>query len=105
MSADLATYLKRILIDVEHKYALARLRMVAGRKRLVYSDHYPIVVEFEILPKGWIATETASSWNMNKPEDWKTYERLTEASSEKINNIIENNELNIEETSEMVEKI
>ena len=88
MSADLAPYLKRILIDVEHKYAPARLRMVAGRKRLVYSDHYPIVVEFENLPKGWIATETASSWNMNQPEGWKTYERLTEAASEKINNII-----------------
>ena len=62
MSADL----KWILIDVDHKIAMARLRMVAGRKRLVYSDHYPMVVEFETLPKGWTAKETTSSRNINK---------------------------------------
>ena len=62
MSADL----KWILIDVDHKFATASLRMVAGRKRLVYSDHYRMVVEFETLPKGWIAKETTSSRNINK---------------------------------------
>ena len=105
MSADLAPYLKRILIDVEHKFAPARLRMVAGKKRLVYSDHYPVVVEFEKLPKGWIVKETTSSWNLNKPGGWQKYEQLTEAASEKISNVIENYELNTVEVSDRIEKM
>ena len=104
MSADLGPYLKRIVIDVEHNFAPARLRMVAGRKRLVYSDHYPIVVEFEKLPKGWIANETASSWNMNTPGGWEEYERLTEAASVKINEIVENYDLSVKEMSDLIEK-
>ena len=105
MSADLAPYLKRIVIDVEHKFAPARLRMVAGRKTLVYSDHYPMVVEFDKLPMGWIAKETTSSWNMNTLGGWEEYERLTEAASVKINKIVENNDLSIEEMSDLIEKI
>ena len=104
MSADLGPYLKRIVIDVEHNFAPARLRMVAGRKRLVYSDHYPIVVEFEKLPKGWIANETASSWNMNTPGGWEEYEQLTEAASVKINEIVENYDLSVKEMSDLIEK-
>ena len=69
----------------------------------MYSDHYPIMVEFDNLPKGWIAMETANSWNMNKPGGWTTYERLTEAAIEKIEDIIKNYVLNTEEISELLE--
>ena len=62
MSADLAPFLKRIVIDVQHNYAPARPRLVAGRKKLVFSDHFPIIVEFENLPKGWIAKDKESSY-------------------------------------------
>ena len=57
MSADLAPYLKRIVIDVKHNFAPARPRLVAGRKKLVYSDHFPLLVEFENLPQGWISKD------------------------------------------------
>ena len=63
MSANLAPFLKRIVIDQDKKYAPARARVVNGKKKLVYSDHHPILVEFENLPKGWIGKEKSSSWN------------------------------------------
>ena len=64
-----------------------------------------MVVEFENLPKGWIAKETTSSLNMNTPGGWEEYKRLTEAAGVKINKIIENDDLSVEEISDVIEKI
>ena len=105
MSADLAPFLKRILIDTEHEYAPARVKMVAGRRKLIFSDHYPIVVEFEILPKGWKVKDKSISWNLSKPDGWKKYTVLTEIASEKMDKVIENEELTIEEVSEKIGKM
>ena len=55
MSADLAPFWRRIRIDQKIEFAPARARMVNGRKKLIYSDHHPIIIEFDNLPKGWIA--------------------------------------------------
>ena len=52
MSADLAPFLKRIRIDQKKEFAPARARIVNGKKKLIFSDHHPLVVEFENLPKG-----------------------------------------------------
>ena len=60
MSADLAPFLKRIRIDEKKEFAPARGRMLGGRKKLVFLDHHPLVVEIENLPKGWIAKEQIS---------------------------------------------
>ena len=105
MSADLAPYLKRIVIYVKHNFAPARPRLVAGRKKLVYSDHFPLLVEFENLPQGWISKDIECSWNQKKPGGWERYEALTEAASKKMDSVIEDEELSIEEISDKIEKI
>ena len=83
MSADLAPFLKRILIDEKKEFAPARARMVGGRKKLVFSDHHPLVVEFENLPKGWIGKDQIRSWNRSKPGGWDKCKELTEAARER----------------------
>ena len=105
MSADLAPYLKRIVIDVKHNFAPARPRLVAGRKKLVYSDHFPLLVEFENLPQGWISKDIECSWNQKKPGGWERYEALTEAASKKMDSVTEDEELSIKEISDKIEKI
>ena len=90
MSADLAPFLKRIVIDHDKKFAPARARIMNRKKKLIFSDHHPLLLELENLPKGWIGKEKVSSWNRAKPGGWKRYEELTEAASEKIDQIIEN---------------
>ena len=71
----------------------------------MFSDHFLIIVEFENLSKGWIAKDKESSWNQNKPGGWEKYKALTETASEKMDSIIENEELSIEEISNKIEKI
>ena len=68
--------------------------------RLIYSDHHPILVEFENLPKGWIGKEKSFSWNQGKPGDWERYKELTQASSERIDKIIGNKKLTSDESAE-----
>ena len=73
--------------------------MMKGMKKLIYSNHYPLtlVVEFDNLPKGWIAKDKYCSWNKRKPEGWEQYKYLIKKASEKIDLIIANEELtNIE---------
>ena len=105
MSADLAPFLRRIRIDQKKEFAPARARMVNGRKKLIYSDHHPIIIEFENLPKGWIAKDKQSSWNRNKPGGWEQYKNLTEIASKKMDVIIQNNELTNEEVAEKLENV
>ena len=62
-------------------------------------------MEFENLPKGWIAKEKISSWNLAKPGGWERYKELTEASSERIDNIIDNKKLTSDEVAEKVERV
>ena len=100
MSADLAPFLKRIVIDHDKKFAPARARIVNGKKKLIYSDHHPLLVEFENLPKGWIAKEKISSWNLGREDGKGIKSELTEASSERIDNIIENKKLTSDEVAE-----
>ena len=79
--------------------------MKAGRKELVFSDHYPLVIEFENLPKGWIGKDKASSWNLSKPNGWERYKLLTDDASLKINQIVENEDITNDEVSSRIEKI
>ena len=105
MSADLAPFLKRIVIDDKQEFAPARVRRVSGRRRLIYSDHFPVLVEFENLPKNWIVKKQPTSWNLSKPDGWEKYMSLTEAASGKMDKIIENEDLTIEVVTEKIEKI
>ena len=105
MSADLAPYLKKILVDQKQKFAPGRARRLNGKNKLIFSDHYPLVVEFENLPKGWIAKDKTCSWNLSKPEVWEKHKELAEKAGENMDEIIENKELTIEEVAEKVEKI
>ena len=97
--------MKRIRIDHKKEFAPARAIMVNGKKKLIYSDHHPIVVEFENLPKGWKATDKSVSWNRNKPGGWECYKDMTEKACVNIDRLIENEELTNEEVAVNIEKI
>ena len=102
MSANLAPFLKRIVID-DKQFAPARIRRLAGRRRLIFPDHYPILVEFENLPKSWMNKKQTSSWNLSKPNGLDKYRALTEAASRKMDEVIENEELTIEKVAAKIE--
>ena len=82
MSADLAPFLKRMVIDQNKKFSPARARIIKRKKTMIYSDHHPVLVEFENFPKGWISKKPTCSWNRVKPGGWGRYKDLSEAASE-----------------------
>ena len=49
--------------------------------------------------------EKEVGWNLAKKDGWEKYKRLTEEKSEKIKEVVENEELDIEEVMEKFERI
>ena len=105
VSADLELFLESLTIDTEFKYGPARVRKVNKKLKKINSDHFPIVVRFKSLPTKRIVAAKAGSWKLNIPEGWKTYQRLSDEISGKMDDIIENTSLSIEEVKKRVDTL
>ena len=63
------------------------------------------MVRFNNLPTKRIVTTKDSSWNLNVPEGWKTYQILSDTISGKMDAIIENKSLSIEEVKKKIDAL
>ena len=78
ISTCLYPYLVSLNIDKERIMTPHR---PAGRKKLIYTDHFPILVTFKNIPVCMSKdkqTEKHSVWNTNKTGGWEMYKNLTE---------------------------
>ena len=105
VSADLEPFLESMTVDTEFKYGPARVRKVNNKLKKIHSDHFPMVVRFQNLPTKRIVTTKAGRWKLNVPEGWKSYQRLSDKISGKMDDIIDNKALSIEEVTKKVEAL
>ena len=96
-SAGLLPYFSSMVIDTEHKFSPVRVRTKDGKMRMIHPDHFPPVVTLENLPSKSAKVKKVSNWKYNTPDGWKNYEILTNEVKEKMDAIIENKSLTIEE--------
>ena len=64
-----------------------------------------MVVRFQNLPTKRIVTTKVGRWKLNVPEGWKSYQRLSDKISGKMDDIIDNKALSIEEVTKKVEAL
>ena len=105
ISADLEPFLESLVVDTEFEFGLARVRKVKNKLKKIHSDHYPIIVKFQNLPTQKILTPKTSHWNLTVPEGWKIYEDLSDNISNKMDEIIENKSLSIEEVKKKTDAL
>ena len=89
---------------------LARAVKVNRKPELIYPDHFPALIEFTNLPKKIkIKHSKITRWNLAREGGWDMYNQLTDKYSDKLEKIVENEYLSIQdimkEFSSILDKI
>ena len=79
--------------------------MTRGRTKVIRSDHYPVIIQLEGLPRAGKKETSGSHWNLNKPGGWELYKLGLEEAAEKMNDIIDDESRSIEEVMKKVDAI
>ena len=75
-SADLLPYFSSMVIDNKHNFSPSRVKTKDGKKKLIYPDHFPLVIKFVNLPTQRIKVKKVSNWKLNAPGGWERYEAM-----------------------------
>ena len=108
VSRELYPYVKTLVIDTERKMTPARAvkEKKTGKYKLVYTDHYSSLLTFENLPRAKEKEEEKRTlWNIAKENGWSEYETYSNEFSEKLEKVVENENMTIEEVMNKFEKI
>ena len=69
-----------------------------GKYKLVYSDHFPVILTISNLPRlKEQKEERQERWNLARDGDWKLYKEISEQLKGKLEAVVEDNKLTIEE--------
>ena len=105
VSADLLQYVSSLVVDVKKEFSMFRVRKVKNQTKLIPSDHFPLVIRLKNLPTRRIKREQESHWNLNKEDGWKRFKDLQSTVKEKMDNIIANQYLTINEVDKKIDMI
>ena len=103
MSANLVPYTTKMLVDSRLKFYPKKVMMNRGRTKIIRSDHYPIIIQMEGMQRVNMKMPKESRWNLNKPGGWEKYKVTLEEASEKIDTIIDDETLSIEDVMRKVD--
>ena len=71
----------------------------------IYTDH----VSIEVILSGMTRRKTlcvkSSTWNLGKPEGWKVYHELTNKAADRIDDIVQNNNIDVDVSMKRIETI
>ena len=104
-SQNLLPFVKSFVIDKEKKFTPKRIVWRKSQFSSVYTDHFSIEVTLSGMPRRTTLSMKSSRWNLGKPEGWKCYQELTEKAAEKIEEIVLNDEIGINDAMKKVTAI
>ena len=88
------------------KITPARAIKSKGKYKLTYTDHFSLLLTIKNLPrKKENKQPKTKAWNLAKENGWKLYKEISDEFSDKLKKVIDNEDLNIEETVRKFEKI
>ena len=77
-SPNLLPFVNKMVIDKDKQFTPRRVIWRKNKCSAVFTDHFPIELVFSNMPRRKTICVKSSTWNLGKPEGWKTYEELTE---------------------------
>ena len=104
-SENLLPFVKSVLIDKNQKFTPRRIVRRNKKFVSVYTDHFPIEVILAGMPRRKTLCEKSSTWNLGKPEGWKVYKELTDKAAAKIEDIVNNNNIEMDNAVKQIETI
>ena len=98
-SKELIPCVAKLSIDSDRKWAIARTVGPKKNPKLIYPDHFPILLTFNNLPRRLKQVEKKiPRWNLAKEGGWLKYKEVTERHAEDVEKLVESKFTNIEET-------
>ena len=105
-TAGLAPHFKELYIDSSRKWEVARPVRKAGRLQLTHTDHYTMVACLQNLPAARVARkEQEVRWKTGDKEGWARYKEKSKNAGQKIKDIVENKDTEIDAAIEKIEAI
>jgi exonuclease III len=97
ISSNLMPYVTKMLVDSKQKFCAKKVGLARGKERVIRSDHFPIIVMLEKMPKAKVKGAKESSWNEAKPGGWDTYKAAMEEAAGGLETLVEDENLSEEE--------
>ena len=99
VSRELLPHVDKLFIDKDRKITPARAIKNKGKFKLVYSDHFALLLTLKNLPRKKVKKhEKKKAWNLAKEDGWNIYKTLSDEISDKLNKVIDDDGISIEET-------
>ena len=106
VSANLMPFVTKVEIDSKQQYCAKKVvRSAKGNEKSIRSDHYPLIVLLENIPLAKLSEPKESSWNVMKPGRWDLYKLALEEETEKIQNIVEDQNISEEVVMKKIDAI
>ena len=103
-SRNLLPYVKKLQVDNKREFTPVRVISRQGRMSLRPTDHFSLLVELW-LPRKGRSQKMPTVWNKQKPGAWEAYEGMTDAAQGKMEQIIEDEGISVEEVMTKLDKI
>ena len=71
----------------------------------IFTDHFSLKIELGGMPKNKNENKPMARWNVNKPGGWLIYERITDEIADKINSIVDNDKIAIDESIKITDTL
>ena len=98
LSANLLPYLTKMVVDEKQQYCTKRVGVRNNRSKVVKSDHYPIILSLENMPKAKKkSVQKSLRWNLFKPGGWEDYKKFSDEIAEEVDKVIEDKTLSNED--------
>ena len=98
-------FIKSLKIDSKREISLKRPGFKKGKKTLTFADHYTLVLKIENLPKVKKEDEKEMRWNLKKKDGWSEYKRLSENISKKIEEVVDDKNMSVQEVKSKFDQI
>ena len=105
-SRELLPYIEKLEIDSEREFTPARAVKEKGKYKKVFTDHFSSLLTLKNLPKKKENNSKKKTvWNFSKENGWEDYKITSDKLSEKVDNLVENQELTVQEVINKFEVI
>ena len=104
-STALVPYVVNFEVDRERKFTPRRVIRKKDMITEIFTDHFSLKIELSGMPKNKNESKPAARQNVNKPGGWSIYERITDEIADKINSIVDNDKITIDEAIKRIETL
>ena len=103
-SRNLLPFLERMVVDSAKEFTPKRAVFVQGKWTVKPTDHYSLMLVLN-MPKKEKKQKAPTIWNKQKPGGWEAYEKETEGAKQKMEEIIQDKGMSVEDVMMKLDKI